>query len=93
MSKSRLEAFSDAVIAIIITIMVLGLQPPSGSDLSDLGPLLPRVASYVLSFMFLGIDWNNHHHLLQAAERVNGPILWANLHILFWLSLIPITTG
>ncbi|HEX5466966.1 MAG TPA: TMEM175 family protein [Candidatus Limnocylindrales bacterium] len=93
MSKNRLEAFSDAVIAIIITIMVLALEPPSGTSLGDLGPLLPKLGSYALSFLFLGIYWNNHHHLFQTVERVNGTILWANLHLLFWLSLIPFVTG
>jgi uncharacterized membrane protein len=93
MSKSRLEAFSDGVIAIIITIMVLELAVPHEADLAVLRPLIPVFLSYVLSFVFLGIYWNNHHHLLQVAQRVNGPILWANLHLLFWLSLIPFVTG
>ena len=93
MSKGRLEAFSDGVMAIIITIMVLELKVPAGADLHALQPLLPVFLSYVLSFVFLGIYWNNHHHLLQAARQVNGPILWANLHLLFWLSLIPFVTG
>lgn len=93
MSKGRLEAFSDGVIAIIITIMVLELKVPAGADLAALRPLIPVFLSYVLSFVFLGIYWNNHHHLLQAARQVNGPILWANLHLLFWLSLVPFVTG
>ena len=93
MTKGRLEAFSDGVFAIIITIMVLELRVPHGSDLAALGPLLPVFLSYTLSFIFLGIYWNNHHHLLQAIHHVNGGILWANLHLLFWLSLVPFTTG
>jgi uncharacterized membrane protein len=93
LSKGRLEAFSDGVIAIIITIMALELKVPHGDDWAALRPLLPVFLSYVLSFVFLGIYWNNHHHLLQAVRRVNGRILWANLHLLFWLSLIPFTTG
>ena len=93
MNKSRLEAFSDGVIAIIITIMVLEFKPPHASDLAALQPLVPVFLSYVLSFVFLGIYWNNHHHLLQAVKHVNGRILWANLHLLFWLSLVPFTTG
>ena len=93
MSKGRLEAFSDGVIAIIITIMVLELKVPHGTSLSALQPLLPVFLSYVLSFVYLGIYWNNHHHLLHAAQRVSGGILWANLHLLFWLSLIPFATG
>jgi uncharacterized membrane protein len=92
-SKGRLEAFSDGVIAIIITIMVLNLQPPQGADSSALAPLLPRLAGYALSFVFLGIYWSNHHHLLQAAQKVNGAILWANLHLLFWLSMTPFVTA
>ncbi len=88
-----MEAFSDGVIAIIITIMVLNLQPPQGADTSALAPLLPRLAGYALSFVFLGIYWSNHHHLLQAAQKVNGAILWANLHLLFWLSLTPFVTA
>jgi uncharacterized membrane protein len=91
-NKGRLEAFSDGVIAIIITIMVLELRVPEGSDLSALRPLLPVFTSYVLSFIFLGIYWSNHHHLMQAVKSVNGPTLWANLHLLFWLSLIPFST-
>jgi uncharacterized membrane protein len=93
MTKGRLEAFSDGVIAILITIMVLELRVPHGTDLAALAPLLPVFLTYVLSFVFLGIYWNNHHHMLHAAERVNGKILWANLHFLFWLSLVPFTTG
>jgi uncharacterized membrane protein len=89
MSKGRLEAFSDGVIAILITIMVLELKVPLGSDLSALLPLIPIFLSYVLSFVFLGIYWNNHHHLFQVVRQVNGRVLWANLHLLFWLSLIP----
>ncbi len=89
MTKSRLEAFSDGVIAILITIMVLSLGVPRGTDLAALGQLAPNFAAYLLSFMFLGIYWNNHHHLLQAARHVDGRVLWANLHLLFWLSLIP----
>ncbi len=93
MTTGRMEAFSDGVLAIIITIMVLELKVPHGSDVAELRPLLHVFLSYVLSFVFLGIYWNNHHHLLQAAERVNGRILWANLHLLFWLSLIPSVTA
>jgi len=93
MSKTRLEAFSDAVIAIIITIMVLEMKVPHGTDLESLRPLIPVFLSYVLSFVFLGIYWNNHHHLLQAVKQVNGRVLWANLHLLFWLSLTPFVTG
>jgi uncharacterized membrane protein len=93
MSKSRLEAFSDGVIAILITIMVLDLKIPRGDGLEALRPLLPVLLNYALSFVFLGIYWNNHHHLLQAATRINGSILWANLHLLFWLSLVPFVTN
>lgn len=93
MSKGRLEAFSDGVIAIIITIMVLEMKVPHGADLLTLRSLIPVFLSYVLSFVFIGIYWNNHHHLLQAVRQVNGPILWANLHLLFWLSLIPFVTA
>jgi uncharacterized membrane protein len=93
MGKGRLEAFSDGVIAIIITIMVLELKVPHGDDLAALRPLIPVFLSYVLSFIYLGIYWNNHHHLLQAVRQVNGSTLWANLHLLFWLSLIPFVTG
>jgi uncharacterized membrane protein len=93
MHKARLEAFSDGVIAIIITIMVLELKVPHDTGFAALRPLIPVFLSYVLSFVFVGIYWNNHHHMLQAAERVSGPILWANLHLLFWLSLVPFVTG
>jgi uncharacterized membrane protein len=93
MGKSRLEAFSDGVIAIIITIMVLELKVPHGTELADLAPLIPVFFTYVLSFIYVGIYWNNHHHMLHAATRVSGAILWANLHLLFWLSLIPFVTG
>ena len=93
MRTGRLEAFSDGVIAILITIMVLELKVPHGTDLAALRPLIPVFFSYVLSFIYLGIYWNNHHHLLQAAEHVNGSVLWANLHLLFWLSLIPFGTA
>ena len=93
MSKGRLEAFSDGVIAILITIMVLELKAPEGVDLSALGPMIPVFLAYVLSFIVLGIYWNNHHHMFHATERINGAILWANLHLLFWLSLIPFVTG
>lgn len=93
MNKGRLEAFSDGVIAILITIMVLELKIPHGADWEALRPLLPVFLTYVLSFVFLGIYWNNHHHMLQATRHVNGKILWANLHLLFWLSLIPFVTG
>ena len=93
MDKNRLEAFSDGVLAIIITIMVLELKVPHGSNWAAIEPLLPVFLSYVLSFLYLGIYWNNHHHLIKAARRVNGGILWANLHLLFWLSLFPFVTG
>jgi uncharacterized membrane protein len=93
MSKGRLEAFSDGVIAIIITIMVLELRVPHGDRVQDLAPLLPTFLSYVLSFLYVGIYWNNHHHLLHACTAVTGAMLWANLHLLFWLSLFPFTTG
>jgi uncharacterized membrane protein len=92
-SKGRLEAFSDGVLAIIITIMVLELEAPHGAQLADLRPLIPIFSSYVLSFAFVGIYWNNHHHLLQACGHVNGAVLWANLHLLFWLSLVPFGTA
>jgi uncharacterized membrane protein len=92
MGKGRLEAFSDGVIAIIITVMVLEMKVPRGSDLEALRPMIPVFLSYVLSYVYLGIYWNNHHHLLQAVRHVNGRILWANLHLLFWLSLVPFTT-
>jgi len=93
MGKSRLEAFSDGVIAIIITIMVLELKVPHGEDVETLAPLIPVFLSYVLSFVYLGIYWNNHHHMLHAVQRVTGAMLWANLHLLFWLSLVPFATG
>src|SRR5437016_2139211 len=93
MSKTRLEAFSDGVIAIIITIMVLELRPPHEATWSALQPLIPAGLSYVLSFVFIGIYWHNHHHLLQAVHHVNGRVLWANSHLLFWLSLIPFVTA
>lgn len=93
MKTGRLEAFSDAVIAIIMTIMVLELKVPHEVTLESLRPLLPVFLSYVLSFVYLGIYWNNHHHLLKATKRVNGAILWANMHLLFWLSLVPFATG
>ncbi len=93
MGKNRLEAFSDGVLAIIITITVLGLRPPHGTSLSALRPVLPVFLSYVLSFVYLGIYWNNHHHMLATVGRVTGGILWANLHLLFWLSLVPFVTG
>lgn len=93
MGKGRLEAFSDGVIAIIITIMVLELKVPHGTDVAALRPLIPVLISYVLSFVYVGIYWNNHHHLFQAAVKVNGRILWSNLHLLFWLSLVPFITG
>ena len=93
MQKNRLEAFSDGVIAIIITIMVLEMEVPHGTDLAALGPILPVFLSYVLSFIYVGIYWNNHHHMLHATRHVSGGILWANLHLLFWLSLFPFTTG
>jgi uncharacterized membrane protein len=93
MGKSRLEAFSDGVLAIIITIMVLELKVPHGADISSLAPLMPVFLSYVLSFIYVGIYWNNHHHLLQAAHRISGGVLWANLNLLFWLSLLPFATG
>src|SRR5262245_58670738 len=93
MTKGRLEAFSDGVFAIIITIMVLELKAPHSADLEALRPLIPEFLSYVLSFIFLGIYWNNHHHLLQAVRVVNGRVLWANMYLLFWLSLIPFATS
>lgn len=93
MGKNRLEAFSDGVLAIIITIMVLELKVPHGTDLAALRPLLPVFLSYVLSFVYIGIYWNNHHHMWHLVHRVNGGILWANLHLLFWLSLVPFVTG
>src|SRR5919107_1563768 len=93
MGKGRLEAFSDGVLAIIITIMVLELKVPHGTDPAALAPLIPVFLSYVLSFIYVGIYWSNHHHLLHAVRHVNGRVLWANLHLLFWLSLIPFVTG
>lgn len=93
MSKNRIEAFSDGVLAIIITIMVLELKVPHGYDIAVLQPLLPVLLSYILSFVYIGIYWNNHHHLLHTVTKVSGGILWANLHLLFWLSLFPFVTG
>jgi uncharacterized membrane protein len=93
MGKSRLEAFSDGVIAIIITIMVLELKVPHGDQLDQLGSMIPVFLSYVMSFIYVGIYWNNHHHLFHAVHRVNGAILWANLHLLFWLSVVPFVTN
>ncbi len=93
MSKTRLEAFSDGVIAIIITIMVLELKIPEGNTLASLAPVAPKFLSYLLSFVFVGIYWNNHHHLMHIVERINGKVLWANMHLLFWLSIVPFATG
>lgn len=93
MNKTRLEAFSDGVLAIIITIMVLEFKVPSGNDLNAITPLIPKFLSYILSFIYVGIYWNNHHHMMHTVKRVNGSILWANLHLLFWLSLIPFVTA
>jgi len=93
MGKGRLEAFSDGVIAVIITIMVLELKAPHGKEFAALAPLAPALLTYALSFVFVGIYWNNHHHLLHAAQHIDGRVLWANLHLLFWLSLVPFTTG
>lgn len=93
MGKNRLEAFSDGVLAIIITIMVLEMKVPHGDELKDLAPLFPVFISYILSFVYVGIYWNNHHHMLHAAHKVNGKVLWANMHLLFWLSLFPFVTG
>src|SRR5882757_11466586 len=93
MGKARLEAFSDGVIAILITIMVLEMKVPHGASLESLRPILPTFLSYVLSFVYLGIYWNNHHHMLHMVQHVTGPMLWANLHLLFWLSLVPFVTG
>jgi uncharacterized membrane protein len=92
MTKSRLEAFSDGVIAIIITITVLTLEAPTGAELKDIAPLLPKFISYILSFVYIGIYWNNHHHMMQMVHSVNGMTLWANLNLLFWLSLVPFAT-
>jgi uncharacterized membrane protein len=92
MGKGRLEAFSDGVLAIVITIMVLELKVPEGTDLAALRPVVPHLLTYLLSFVFVGIYWNNHHHMLHTARRVSGSILWANLHLLFWLSLVPFAT-
>ncbi|MCX6058540.1 MAG: TMEM175 family protein [Chloroflexi bacterium] len=93
MHKGRMEAFSDGVIAIIITIMILELKIPEEGELAALIPLIPKFLSYIFSFVFIGIYWNNHHHLLQAAKQVNGAVLWANLNFLFWLSMVPFVTG
>lgn len=93
MKKGRLEAFSDAVVAILITIMVLELKVPHGTDLQSIRPLLPVFLTYVLSFIYVGIYWNNHHHMFHATEQIDGKILWANMNLLFWLSLIPFATG
>ena len=93
MNKGRLEAFSDGVLAVIITIMVLEMKSPRGTGIAALKPVIPVLLTYVLSFVYIGIYWNNHHHLLHATQRVNGPTLWANLHLLFWLSLVPFTTA
>jgi uncharacterized membrane protein len=93
MTKGRLEAFSDGVVAILITIMVLELKVPHGTDWSSIRPLLPTFLAYVLSYIYLGIYWSNHHHMLHMTDRINGGIMWANLHLLFWLSLVPFVTG
>lgn len=93
MNKSRLEAFSDGVLAIIITIMVLEIKVPHGTEFQDLMPLIPVFLSYILSFIYIGIYWNNHHHMLHTVQKINGKIMWANMHLLFWLSLIPFVTG
>src|SRR5215468_9052993 len=93
MTRGRLEAFSDGMIAIIITIMVLEMKVPHGNRVEDLAPLVPVFLSYILSFVYVGIYWNNHHHMLHAGTRVTGRILWANLHLLFWMSLFPFVTG
>ena len=93
MKKNRLEAFSDGVMAVILTILVLELKVPHGTEYSDLAPMIPKFLCYVLSFVYIAIYWNNHHHMLQAARRVDGRVLWANLHLLFWLSLIPFGTA
>lgn len=93
MTTNRLEAFSDGVLAIIITIMVLDLKVPFGDDIMSLKPYIPKFLNYLFSFIYVGIYWNNHHHLFQAIKKVNGGILWSNLHLLFWLSLLPVSTG
>lgn len=93
MTKSRLEAFSDGVLAIIITIMVLELKVPEGYTFASLKPLFPKIVSYIVSFVYVGLYWNNHHHLFQIVQKVNGKVLWGNLHLLFWLSLMPVTTN
>jgi len=93
MGQARIEAFSDGVIAVIITVMVLELKVPHDESVGALAPLFPVFLTYVLSFVYVGIYWNNHHHMLHVCQRVNGPVLWANLHLLFWLSLVPFTTG
>ena len=93
MGKGRMEAFTDGVIAVIITILVLELKVPHDTDLETLAPLVPVFLSYVLSFVFIGLYWNNHHHMFHVVHRINGATLWANLHLLFWLSLVPFTTG
>lgn len=93
MNKTRLEAFSDGVLAIIITIMVLEIKVPHGHEFADLKPLIPKFLSYIISFIYVGIYWNNHHYLLHGLSKVNGKILWGNMHLLFWLSLIPVATG
>jgi uncharacterized membrane protein len=93
MNKTRLEAFSDGVLAIIITIMILEIKVPHGVEFADLKPLIPKFLSYILSFIYVGIYWNNHHYLIHSLTKINGKILWANLHLLFWLSLIPVATG
>jgi uncharacterized membrane protein len=93
MGKGRLEAFSDGVIAIIITIMVLEIKAPAGADLGAVAPVLPQLCSYALSFVYIGIYWNNHHHMLHATRQIDGWVMWANLHLLFWLSLVPVATG
>ena len=93
MTKGRMEAFSDGVLAIIITIMVLEMKVPHGAQWTDLKPILPVLISYVLSFMYVAIYWNNHHHMMQAAHKISGTVLWTNIHLLFWLSLFPFVTG
>src|ERR1700749_468322 len=93
MNASRLEAFSDGVIAILITIMAFGIKVPHGADWAAVRPLVPALLTYALSFVYLGIYWNNHHHMIYATESINGKVLWANLHLLFWLSLVPFATG